>query len=103
MRSTWPTTTPGTRRATRPAPAGAPKAKSIGMPCRAAGSVGSSRCSRAANRLVCTYWGGDPDRAFDILIDGAVLATQTVNHDRPGQFLDVEYTIPAELTKARPQ
>ena len=54
-----------------------------------------------ANRLVCTYWGGDPDRAFDILIDGAVLATQTVNHDRPGQFLDVEYTIPAELTKGK--
>ncbi len=54
-----------------------------------------------ANRLVCTYWGGDPDRAFDILIDGVKLARQTVNHDRPGQFIDVEYTIPAELTKGK--
>ncbi len=52
-----------------------------------------------ANRLVCTYWGGDPDRAFDILFDGVKLATQTVNRDRPGQFFDVEYAIPAELIR----
>ncbi|MCY2989808.1 MAG: hypothetical protein NTY19_18325 [Planctomycetota bacterium] len=48
---------------------------------------------------MCTYWGGDPDRAFDILIDGVKLTTQTVNGDRPGQFLDVEYAIPVELTR----
>lgn len=52
-----------------------------------------------ANRLVCTYWGSDPDRAFDILIDGAKLATQKINHNHPGQFFDVEYLIPAEQTK----
>ncbi|MCY2989807.1 MAG: hypothetical protein NTY19_18320 [Planctomycetota bacterium] len=51
--STWPMTTPGSRRARRPAPAGAPKAESIATRWRAAGSVGSSLCSPTARTGSC--------------------------------------------------
>ena len=54
------------------------------------------------NTLVCTYWGSDvPPRRFDILVDGKVIATQELNVNKPGQFLDVEYPIPLELTRGR--
>jgi DUF1680 family protein len=51
--------------------------------------------------LLCTYWGSDVGRTFDILIDGAKIATQVVNVPRPGDFFDVEYKIPAELTRGK--
>lgn len=52
--------------------------------------------------LLCTYWGDDaPPRTFDILIDGVVVATQSLSHDRPRQFFDVEYAIPMELTRGK--
>jgi len=49
--------------------------------------------------LMCTYWGSDLGRMFDILIDGKKIATQVVNVNYPGDFFDVTYKIPAELTK----
>jgi hypothetical protein len=49
--------------------------------------------------LLCTYWGGDVGRTFDILVDRAKIATQTVNVNYPGDFFDVEYKIPADLTR----
>lgn len=52
--------------------------------------------------LVCTYWGDDnPPRTFDIVVDGAVVGTQSLNHDRPGQLFDVEYPLPPELTRGK--
>lgn len=49
--------------------------------------------------LVVSYWGSDAgDRTFDILVDGVKVATQTLNNDKPGQFFDVTYPIPGELT-----
>ncbi|MGB8356525.1 MAG: glycoside hydrolase family 127 protein [Chthoniobacteraceae bacterium] len=48
--------------------------------------------------LRCTYWGDDAGaRTFDILVDGKLLATQSLNHDSPGKFLDVDYPLPADL------
>lgn len=48
--------------------------------------------------LVCTYWGGEEGaRSFDILIDGAVIATQSLHQNRPGQFFDRDYPIPPAL------
>jgi DUF1680 family protein len=48
--------------------------------------------------LRCTYWGDEAGRReFDILINGKLLATQKLDHNKPGQFFDVEYPIPAEL------
>ena len=50
--------------------------------------------------LTVTYWGGDSgNRAFDILIDGRNLATQKLNAPEPGQFTDVAYAVPADLTR----
>ena len=50
--------------------------------------------------LTVTYWGGDSgNRAFDILIDGRNLATQKLNAPEPGQFTDVTYAVPADLTR----
>lgn len=52
--------------------------------------------------LVCTYWGSDvPPRTFDILVDGAKLATQSLNRDRPGEFFQVEYALPEDLTRGK--
>ena len=52
--------------------------------------------------LVCTYWGSETGpRAFDILVDGARVATQSLQNDRPGQFFEVTYPIPEELTRGK--
>jgi hypothetical protein len=51
--------------------------------------------------LVCTYWGSDKRRTFDILVDGKKVATQTVNNNKPKEFFEVEYTIPEELTRKK--
>jgi len=51
--------------------------------------------------LMVTYWGGDTNnRTFDILVDGRKIATQKLSASKPGQFMDVTYDIPADLTKA---
>jgi hypothetical protein len=47
--------------------------------------------------LRCTYWGGDTGRKFDVVIDGKVIATQTLSGDHPDQFFDIDYPLPAEL------
>jgi DUF1680 family protein len=50
--------------------------------------------------LLCTYWGGDSGkRMFDVLVDDAVIATQSLNYNKPGRFFDVKYKIPHELIK----
>jgi DUF1680 family protein len=52
--------------------------------------------------LVCIYWGGEiGKRAFDILIEGKVIATQTLNRDKPGEFFEKTYAIPEELTRGK--
>ena len=52
--------------------------------------------------LVVTYWGSDAGaRVFDILVDGKVIATQRLQLNKPGQFFDVTYPIPIELTKGK--
>jgi len=52
--------------------------------------------------LVCTYWGSDGGkRAFDIMVDGEKIATQKLERNKPGEFFDVEYPIPAKLTAGK--
>jgi photosystem II stability/assembly factor-like uncharacterized protein len=51
--------------------------------------------------LVCTYWGSDVRKTFDILVDGQKIATQTLSGSKPGKFFDVEYKIPAGLTRGK--
>ncbi len=48
--------------------------------------------------LACTYRGDDfGPREFDILVEGEKIATQKLDHNRPGEFFDVEYPLPANL------
>ena len=50
--------------------------------------------------LVCTYWGGEKERrVFDIYVDDVKIATQELHQNKPGEFFDVEYKIPLELTQ----
>ena len=52
--------------------------------------------------LRCTYWGNDTGpREFDILVDGASIATQKLDNNRPGQFFDVDYPLPAERLQGK--
>jgi len=53
--------------------------------------------------LRCVYWGGDAGRAFDILIDGTKVATQTLTGARPGEYLPVTYPVPEALTRGKSQ
>jgi DUF1680 family protein len=49
--------------------------------------------------LDVTYWGSDSGgRIFDILINGQIIATQTLTNNDPGLFFDVLYPIPVNLT-----
>jgi len=51
--------------------------------------------------VVCAYVGSDGRRrAFDILVDGEKIATQTLeNH--PSEVLDFEYSVPQRLTSSK--
>jgi uncharacterized protein len=46
--------------------------------------------------LICTYWGSDRDRSFDIVVNGVVVATQTLEGRQPGKTFDVVYPLPPE-------
>lgn len=49
----------------------------------------------AQNTLVLTYWGGDVNRNFDVLIDGEKLATVRLKAEHPDKFFDDTYPIDA--------
>lgn len=47
--------------------------------------------------LRCTYSGDDSGgRTFDILIDGKLLTTQTLDRNQPGKLFNIDYPIPSE-------
>jgi hypothetical protein len=52
--------------------------------------------------LVASYWGGETGaRKFDILVDGKKIGSQSLQNDKPGEFFDVTYQIPEELTRGK--
>lgn len=52
--------------------------------------------------LVCTYWGGETRAStFDVLVDGEKIATQHLGENRPGEFFDATYDIPAPLLSGK--
>ena len=57
--------------------------------------------SGLTNHLLLTYIGDDTNRKFDILVDGATLATVEWNGGKTGRFYDVEYPLPAELIQGK--
>jgi DUF1680 family protein len=49
--------------------------------------------------LVFNYWGGfTGSKTFDILVDDEKVATENISGKKDGQFIDIQYDIPAELT-----
>jgi hypothetical protein len=52
--------------------------------------------------LIATYWGMDNrGRTFDILVDGDTIATEDLNRYKESRFYDIQYAIPARLTKGK--
>jgi len=47
--------------------------------------------------LVVTYNGGDRGRKFDVLVNGVRLATEELKGERPGEFFEKRYEVPAEV------
>ncbi len=44
--------------------------------------------------LVCTYWGADRDRTFDVVANGQKLANQTLDGRRGENYFEVAYPLP---------
>lgn len=58
--------------------------------------------SEANMALVIEYWGGfTGSKTFDILIDGEKIATENISSKKDGQFINIQYDIPSELTKGK--
>ncbi|MEZ5041309.1 MAG: glycoside hydrolase family 127 protein [Saprospiraceae bacterium] len=54
--------------------------------------------------LVFEYWGGfTGSKTFDILVDDEKIATENISQKADGQFIDITYPIPANLTKGKQQ
>lgn len=50
--------------------------------------------------LVVNYWGGfTGSKIFDILVDGKQIATENISGKKDGEFINLQYDIPGELTK----
>ena len=57
-----------------------------------------------AMTLNCRYWGGEKKgHVFDIAVDDQIIATQNLTAIAPGHFVDMEYKIPASLTRGKTQ
>jgi len=55
-----------------------------------------------AMTLNCRYSGGEKKgHVFDIAVDDQIIATQNLTEIAPGQFFDMEYKIPAGLTRGK--
>jgi DUF1680 family protein len=54
------------------------------------------------NALVVDYWGGFPgNKTFDILVNDKLIATENISNKKDGEFIDVTYEIPEELTAGK--
>lgn len=52
--------------------------------------------------LLASYWGRELGaRTFDVLVEGQVVATTTLDSSRPAAFYDVTYPLPAALAAGR--
>lgn len=55
-----------------------------------------------AMTLNCRYWGGEKKgHLFDIAVDNQIIATQNLTGIAPGHYVDMEYKIPASLTRGK--
>ncbi len=51
--------------------------------------------------LRATYWGGERDRVFHILVDGEHIATQRLQGEHPGEFIERDYALPGRLLRGK--
>lgn len=51
--------------------------------------------------LQATYWGEERKRAFNILVEGQTIARQTLDGEHMAEFIEVDYPVPAELTRGK--
>jgi hypothetical protein len=51
--------------------------------------------------LQATYWGEERRRRFKILVEGAVIATEQLDADHPGDFFERDYPVPLGLTQGK--
>ena len=51
--------------------------------------------------LRATYWGGERDRVFHIEVDGRRIATQRLQGEHPGEFIERDYPLPLELVQGK--
>lgn len=53
--------------------------------------------------LQATYWGDERRKDFEIHVEGEVIARQTLDAERPGEFFTVDYPVPARLIEGKSQ
>lgn len=51
--------------------------------------------------LRATYWGGERDRIFHIVVDGDRIATQRLQGEHPGEFIERDYDLPERLVRGK--
>jgi len=51
--------------------------------------------------LQAAYWGGERERAFDILVDDQKIATDTLEGPAPGEWVTRDYPVPAEVLEGK--
>jgi DUF1680 family protein len=52
--------------------------------------------------IVCSFWGSETGpRTFGVYVDGIKVATQSLQNDKPGEFFDVTYALPQEVTRGK--
>ena len=51
--------------------------------------------------LRATYWGGERDRLFHVEVDGRRIATQRLHGEHPGEFIERDYALPADLLRGK--
>lgn len=51
--------------------------------------------------LQATYWGGERERTFDILVDDEIIGSEQLEGKHPGEFFTVDYPVPPALTRGK--
>jgi len=51
--------------------------------------------------LRASYWGGERDRVFHIEVDGRRIATQRLQGEHPGEFIERDYVVSLERVRGR--
>ena len=58
-------------------------------------------CGEEPLVLRATYWGGERDRVFHIEVDGRRIATQRLQGEHPGEFIERDYCLPLDLVQGK--